>query len=555
MHIPERYRDRYDRLALSHPWMREMRDEPTNAIDGETNVNPDGSPLVEGDAADMLRKYVEECESANGKAGTRGKRLLQIADMVERDYVKREFYVNIGGAFKRMKAESDKLKTMNEKLQVTIDAVEGCDERCKKLEAERDDAHKQWEHWSKLATDIIALFYPVEEEGLPNDAYNVVKDSASKLTAERDELKRKEKQLSNELGLHNRAIELLQDVKQELIEERDEWRAKYLGAMNDAEDYKTLWQRSREGSSKVRAGSSNLEWLVENDRDFATDWMSKASYCSHCAFWDDCDGSMGSEDPKCIRGNREWLLAPHSDPLSDSESSQRACESSQREPESAHSKTQSKTEPKLTEQPESLSDEADTREKLEVDVNAALYGASMADDGYIPLEMAIGWLDRQAAITANETIHDNPYVGLVRGKQWERTEISDYYCGRCGWRVTDHDSYCPECGGALHKAPNKPDGKFDARETAETPETDTAKDDMRDFDDSREKLEDDIQSDLAALSEYGKLMLDWDVVIDWLDRQDEITRRELQGEVGRLARENASLADDLAESEMLRAGR
>ncbi len=27
MHIPERYRDRYDRLALSHPWMREMRDE------------------------------------------------------------------------------------------------------------------------------------------------------------------------------------------------------------------------------------------------------------------------------------------------------------------------------------------------------------------------------------------------------------------------------------------------------------------------------------------------------------------------------------------------
>lgn len=43
------------------------------------------------------------------------------------------------------------------------------------------------------------------------------------------------------------------------------------------------------------------------------------------------------------------------------------------------------------------------------------------------------------------------YVGLRRGKCWERTENSDYYCGGCGWKVTDHDSYCPECGGALHK--------------------------------------------------------------------------------------------------------
>ena len=42
------------------------------------------------------------------------------------------------------------------------------------------------------------------------------------------------------------------------------------------------------------------------------------------------------------------------------------------------------------------------------------------------------------------------YVGLRQGKYWERTENSDYYCGGCGWKVTDHDSYCPECGGALH---------------------------------------------------------------------------------------------------------
>lgn len=29
--------------------------------------------------------------------------------------------------------------------------------------------------------------------------------------------------------------------------------------------------------------------------------------------------------------------------------------------------------------------------------------------------------------------------------------ISEYYCGACGWPVSDHDSYCPECGGAFRK--------------------------------------------------------------------------------------------------------
>ena len=45
---------------------------------------------------------------------------------------------------------------------------------------------------------------------------------------------------------------------------------------------------------------------------------------------------------------------------------------------------------------------------------------------------------------------------MRQGKCWERTEISEYYCGGCGWKVTDHDSYCPECGGALHKEPLGP---------------------------------------------------------------------------------------------------
>ena len=44
------------------------------------------------------------------------------------------------------------------------------------------------------------------------------------------------------------------------------------------------------------------------------------------------------------------------------------------------------------------------------------------------------------------------YVGFKIGKAKERKAyISEYYCGGCGWPVSDHDSYCPECGGAFRK--------------------------------------------------------------------------------------------------------
>ena len=208
--------------------------------------------------------------------------------------------------------------------------------------------------------------------------------------------------------------------------------------------------------------------------------------------------------------------------------------------------------------------EQDTREQLEADAlsivrNAAIWARQKIEHGegnlfmldkYDPMIREL--LDRQAAITheldnvwaraqqtriaeltaerdewkakAESALHENPYVGLVRGKQWERTEISDYYCGRCGWKVTDHDSYCPECGGALHKASNKPDGKFDARKTAEMPETDATKEHIRDFDDTREQLEADLLEwiDIAAYKAFKpERMLE--VMLHWLDRQAAIT--------------------------------
>lgn len=43
------------------------------------------------------------------------------------------------------------------------------------------------------------------------------------------------------------------------------------------------------------------------------------------------------------------------------------------------------------------------------------------------------------------------YVGFKRHKFHESHVVSDYYCGGCGYPVTDHDSFCPECGGAFHE--------------------------------------------------------------------------------------------------------
>lgn len=138
------------------------------------------------------------------------------------------------------------------------------------------------------------------------------------------------------------------------------------------------------------------------------------------------------------------------------------------------------TSPEAESTTESLSDRTDSREKLEADVRDICWGRNIYRfdaqkrylkehgldarenivttnyEGHVLANVIMHLLDRQAAITRRETLlenplHNNPYVGLVRGKQWERKESSDYYCGKCGWKVTDHDSYCPECGGALHE--------------------------------------------------------------------------------------------------------
>ena len=134
----------------------------------------------------------------------------------------------------------------------------------------------------------------------------------------------------------------------------------------------------------------------------------------------------------------------------------------------------------------------DTREQLEADVDTALYGASMVDGGYISLEMAIGWLDRQAAITERETLHSHP---MCAGSD-----------------------ACP--------ALNRPNGESVDRETPDTDGIGASKDEIRDFDVWNVAYE--IYCAGGYVDNGNEPNPPTDGICELLDRQAAITEREVK---------------------------
>ena len=105
---------------------------------------------------------------------------------------------------------------------------------------------------------------------------------------------------------------------------------------------------------------------------------------------------------------------------------------------------------------------------------------------------------------------------------------------------------------------NRPIGQSDARETPETAETDTSKCDIRDFDDSREKLEADVRKHYthtvstamwppSANKHTDVVSVSIDTVFEWLDRQAAMTERYWRGQVDALAAKGDQLAEANAE--------
>ena len=132
------------------------------------------------------------------------------------------------------------------------------------------------------------------------------------------------------------------------------------------------------GIPVIDESKTNFEWLMENDKDALL-------YFLEC---DDCCGTCLARRYCSNAGNHSmrWLIAPHDD---------------------AYSKVQSKTEPSMSEQAGSSSDEHDSREKLEADVRELMrktFGNGFIE-GFKRHDMytaMINLLDRQAAITALE---------------------------------------------------------------------------------------------------------------------------------------------------------
>lgn len=158
-----------------------------------------------------------------------------------------------------------------------------------------DDAYEPDERLAELCEHVADM---IERDYVRRDGYDFVVDALKCMKAERDEWQR--------------TAEDYQERKDELTAERDEWKAKAEQAERAMNAAAGKWAKAdaelREGSSKVRAGSSNFEWLLEHDRDA----IIKAIECTPYSCGE-CLGKYWEFYESCSGGVREWLMSPHVD--------------------------------------------------------------------------------------------------------------------------------------------------------------------------------------------------------------------------------------------------
>ena len=108
---------------------------------------------------------------------------------------------------------------------------------------------------------------------------------------------------------------------------------------------------------------------------------------------------------------------------------------------------------------------------------------------------------------------------------------------RQGWgNMSDEYDLCPDCSesfdawlerGQMADATNKSNSQFDVLKTVETAKNATSKNEIHNFNDSREHLEADVREYANPTDAKGTLGASWErKMLGFLDRQAAITERE-----------------------------
>lgn len=201
----------------------DMRDEPTNGIDGETNGTHADAPLVDDNVVEILRRPLHSITDIGRAIGALGEDehvggsgdasyiLDRLADMVERDYVRRDDY------------------------DFTVEML-----NC--MKSERDDLQKE--------LDIANAKLAGKPECEICDRATLLEEIEG-LTAERDELEMRVNSLVAELGDAEGTSIILE-------RQRDEWKAKAEQAERAMNKAAGNWARADARSAKRAAAVERL---------------------------------------------------------------------------------------------------------------------------------------------------------------------------------------------------------------------------------------------------------------------------------------------------------
>ena len=289
MRIPEKYRERYDRLAMSHPWMREMRDENHEAIEPIEKLRDwskwlDNVYTTDDGKAYCVYKY-KPYENMKSCGEYMRDLADSLADMVERDYVRWE------------------------KLDAEIKARDACARHAMNMEAERDewkakaDKYQQhmWEfsNWHTATAKLLGI--GIDPENLPTDEMIQDEIELRIIKLLQAEVKSAKRAAAVERLKNSEYHTALDDVCAMLGWGHE---PHFEGATAALIDLLT----DDDGVARSNDGASNLDWLCENDRDTLLEMV--VDCVCRCPNYSNCLGG-----PNGVHGHlktcREWLMAPH----------------------------------------------------------------------------------------------------------------------------------------------------------------------------------------------------------------------------------------------------